>query len=89
MAPVSFYVANGLGDHLDHPTETEMRRFLFEVDATDEEHGAAWLATDDGYSLEWSDAALVFSGPGFDPPSRHMRKVPRERALDPCQRRPD
>jgi hypothetical protein len=78
---VSFYVANGLGDHLDDPSEEEMRRFLNAIDASDEEHGAAWLGTDSGYTVEWSDAVLVFSGPGFEPPSRHMRKVPRERAL--------
>ncbi len=59
-----------------------MRRFLEQVDVTDEEHGAAWLCTDGGHTLEWSDAVLVFSGPGFDPPSRHIRKVTRERALD-------
>jgi hypothetical protein len=33
---VSYYVANGLGDHLDNPTAEEMRRFLEEVDVTDE-----------------------------------------------------
>jgi hypothetical protein len=72
-------VANGLGDYLDDPSEEAMRRFLNAIDTSDEEHGAAWLSTDSDYTLEWSDAVLVFSGPGFDPPSRHMRKVPRER----------
>jgi hypothetical protein len=79
---VSFYVANGRGDHLDDPSQEAMRRFLEAVDTTDDEHGAAWLSTDAEYTLEWSAAVLVFSGPGFDPPSRHMRKVPRERALE-------
>ena len=78
---MGYYVANGLGDQLDNPTAEEMRRFLDEVDVTDEEHGAAWLETEGGHTLEWSDAVLVFSGPGFDPPSRHIRRVPRERAL--------
>jgi hypothetical protein len=82
MGPVRFYVANGLGDHLDDPSEEAMRRFLDAIDTSDEEHGAAWLSTDADYTLEWSDAVLVVSGPGFDPPSRHMRKVPRERALE-------
>lgn len=59
-----------------------MRRFLNAVDRSDEEHGAAWLSTDADYTLEWSDAVLVFSGPGFDPPSRHMHNVPRDRALE-------
>lgn len=74
-------MANGLGDHLDNPTPEEMRRFLEQVDVTDEEHGAAWLSTDGGHTLEWSDAVLVFSRPGFNPPSRHIPKVPHERAL--------
>jgi hypothetical protein len=78
---VTYYVANGLGEHLDDPTPEEMRRFLEEVDVTDQEHGAAWLSTDGGHTLEWSEAVLVFSGPDFDPPSRHLRKVTRERAL--------
>lgn len=79
---MTFYVANGLGDHLDDPSEEEMRQFLNAVDTSDEEHGAAWLSTEASYTLEWSDAVLVFTGPGFDAPSRHMRKVPRERALE-------
>ena len=54
---VAFYIANGLGDHLHDPTEGEMRLFLNAVDASDEEHGAAWLSTESGYTLEWSDAA--------------------------------
>jgi hypothetical protein len=81
MAAVSFYIANALGDHIDDPTEAEMRRFLNAIDTSDEEHGAGWLSTDAGHTLEWSAAVLVFSGPGFDPPSRHMREVPREQAL--------
>ena len=78
----SYYVANGLGNHIDDPTVVEMRTFLDAVDVTDEEHGAAWLGTENGSTLEWSKAVLVFTGPGVDAPPRHMPDVPRGRALD-------
>jgi hypothetical protein len=79
---VSFYVANGLGDHIKAPSVDQMRQFLADVDTTDEEHGAAWLSTDGGYSLEWNGAALVFSVPDAYARPRHMPKVSRERALE-------
>ncbi len=81
ITAMSFYVANGLGDYIDNPTVEEMRDFLAQVDVTDEEHGAAWLSVASGHTLEWSDAVLVFTVPGSDPTSQHIRKVSRERAL--------
>jgi hypothetical protein len=47
----SYYVANGLGNHIDDPTVEEMRTFLDAIDVTDEEHGAAWLGTESGPGL--------------------------------------
>jgi hypothetical protein len=79
---MGIYVANGLGDHIDDPCVDEMRAFLDDVDETDEEHGAAWLSTDDGYSLEWSAFGLSFARPEQDDRTRHMRGVSRERALE-------
>jgi len=39
----------------------QMRASLDDLDIADEEHGAAWLSTDDGLSLEWNgDGRLVF-----------------------------
>jgi hypothetical protein len=59
-----------------------MRRFLGGIDATDEEHGAAWLSTESGFSLEWNgDGRLVFTA-GEGAPPRHLRGVTRERALE-------
>jgi hypothetical protein len=49
-----FYVESVLGDWLDDPSVEEMRRFLDEVDSHGGEHGAAWVATDSGFTLEWS-----------------------------------
>lgn len=79
---MGYFVANGVGDFLHSPSTEEMRRFLDEIDTTDAEHGAAWLTTEDGLSLEWNgDGRLLFSREDEDP-SRHMREVSRERALE-------
>jgi hypothetical protein len=53
-APMGFHIANGFGDSLKAPTVEQMRAFLDDLDITDEEHGAAWLSTDEGLSLEWN-----------------------------------
>jgi hypothetical protein len=77
---MGFYVANGWGDSIHSPSQAEMRRFLDEIDLSDEEHGAAWLSTDGGTSLEWNgDGRLVFAFGASD--VRHLRDVSRERAL--------
>jgi hypothetical protein len=79
---MGFYVVNGLGDSLQSPSTEEMRKFLAGIDVADEEHGAAWLSTDDGYSLEWSgDGRLVFTA-GSESPPRYLRGVSVERALE-------
>jgi hypothetical protein len=58
---MGFHIANGFGDSLKAPTVEQMRAFLDDLDITDEEHGAAWLSTDEGLSLEWNgDGRLVF-----------------------------
>ena len=77
-----YHVANGMGDSLDDPTESEMRAFLAAIDEKDEEHGAAWLSVHGGASLEWNgDGRLVYS--------REQRRpvvsligITRERALE-------
>ena len=83
-AEMSFHVANGFGRSLDSPTENEMRAFLDELDISDEEHGAAWLSTEHGLTLEWSgDGRLVFDNvTGHERGVRHLVGVSRERALD-------
>lgn len=79
---MAFYVENGLGDSIDSPSPDEMWEFLRAIDATDEEHGAAWLSTDEGASLEWNgDGRPVLTSPEDRPP-RHLRDVSRERALE-------
>jgi hypothetical protein len=81
MAAVGFYIANGLGDSIDAPSAVQMEQFLRDIDATDEEHGAAWLSTDEGYSLEWNgDGRLAFTRPDTDE-VWHVRDVSRDRAL--------
>lgn len=83
---MAFSIANGMGDSIDEPSPAQRRKFLFDLDTSDEEHGAAWLSTDD-HALEWSGAyggLLVFSsmtaeGSGAD---RHLTGVTRERTLE-------
>jgi hypothetical protein len=78
---MGFYVVNGLGDSLDSPSEAQMHSFVAAVDAADEEHGAAWLSTDDESTLEWNgDGRFVFSQPGRAP--RHLAGVDRARAVE-------
>jgi hypothetical protein len=60
---MAFCIANGMGDSSDEPSPAQMRKFLVDVETTDEEHGAAWLSTDD-HVVEWSggrEGLLVFS----------------------------
>ena len=83
---MAFSIANGMGDSIDEPSPAQMRKLLFDVDTTDEEHGAAWLSTDD-HVLEWSGAhggLLVFSPATAESSgaSRHLVDVPRERTLE-------
>jgi hypothetical protein len=79
---VGFFVANALGASIDAPSADQMRQFLDDIDPTDEEHGAAWLSTDQGYGLEWNgDRRLVFDHPDAEA-VRHLRDVSRERALE-------
>jgi hypothetical protein len=82
-AQMGFHVSNGFGNTLKAPTVGRMRAFLDEVDITDEEHGAAWLSTDDGVSLEWNgDGRLVFDdGALHEGRVRHLSRVSREQAL--------
>jgi hypothetical protein len=84
FAEMSFCVANGFGDSLDSPTTGEMRAFLDDLDVSDEEHGAVWLSTDDGLTLEWSgDGRLVFDdGATHGTRVRHLVGVSRERTLE-------
>jgi len=81
---MAFDVANGFGSSLRSPTKDEMRAFLDDLDITDEEHGAAWLSTDDGQSLEWNgDGRLVFDNVAVhESRVRHLSGVSRGRALE-------
>jgi hypothetical protein len=82
MAAMGHYVENGLGDRVESPTPDEMWKFLLELDVEDEEHGAAWLSLDNGFSLEWNgDGRLVLTDPAAKG-SQHLRGVTRERALE-------
>lgn len=76
-----FHVANGFGASIESPSPERMRAFLEELDTTDEEHGAAWLATDAGVALEWNgDGRLVYDAAAAAGP-RHLSGVSREEAL--------
>jgi hypothetical protein len=76
-----YFIANGLGDSLDSPSETQMRRFLDAVDFSDEEHGAAWLTDEFENSLELNgEGRLVFSL-GAGRLTRHMMGVSNETAV--------
>lgn len=80
MKATAFEVGNGVGDSLDSPSPEQMKAFLDALDPTDEEHGAAWLSTPEGYSLEWEvGGRLVFSRP--DASTSHLPNVSREHAL--------
>ncbi len=77
---MAFSIANGMGDSIDEPSPAQMRKFLVDVDTTDEEHGAVWLSTDD-HVLEWSGAhggLLVFSPTTAESndESRHLGRRP-------------
>jgi hypothetical protein len=50
---VPFYICNGNGESADSPTAEIMRKFLADLDPADEEHGAAWVADDEGNALEY------------------------------------
>jgi hypothetical protein len=65
-----------------------MRAFIEAVDASDEEHGAAWLESE-GYVLEWNgDGRLVFEYDDEDaddeapPPVRYLSNVSVSRAVE-------
>lgn len=77
----SFYIANGMGDAVDGPSDEEMRAFLEAIDANDDEHGAAWLTIDEGdRSLEWNGDGRLVYGVGSNE-SRHITGVDRDKAL--------
>lgn len=83
---MAFSIANGMCDSIAEPSPAQMRKFLFDVDTADEEHGAAWLSTDD-HVLEWSEAyggPLVFSPTTAESndASRHLVGVSRERTME-------
>jgi hypothetical protein len=77
---VTHYISNGHGDSEDNPSPAVMRRFLDELDPSDEEHGAAWVAEDLERSLEWNvDGRLVFGDESSGP--RHMLNVSKDRVV--------
>jgi hypothetical protein len=80
---MGFRIANGVGDSIDAPTREQMRHMLDSLDPTDEEHGAAWLARDDEYSIEWNvDGRLVLEAPGADRSQHLPGGASRAQALD-------
>ena len=69
-------ISNALGDSIDEPSAQQMRRFLEELDPTDDEHGAAWVSDEDGNVLEWNvDGRLVYDNYEKPPDPRHMVPV--------------
>ena len=75
------YLRNGLGDEIDAPSIEDLRRFLCELDPNDKEHGAAWVSTRDGITLEWNvGGRMAFARRGT--PTRHMLGVEKERAVE-------
>jgi hypothetical protein len=56
-----------------------MRTFLDELDPEDEEHGAAWLADDDGNTLEYEVSGNLCFSRGEN--SRHLSQVPKDQVL--------
>jgi hypothetical protein len=82
---MGYSISNGHGESMDMPSVRQMREFLFAVDASDEEHGAAWLSTDSDHSLEWNgDGRLVFTAERHaqKPSVHHLLHVSRDRALE-------
>lgn len=79
---MSFYVANGLGESIREPSPAQMKAFLDAIDASDEEHGAAWLSSsDDDYTLEWNgDGRLALTAPGQG--TRHLKEMSRARTCE-------
>ena len=69
---VAHYIANPLGDSVSNPTRKEMQDLLEQVDPEDEEHGAAWLADDDGWSLEWNGSGILVLSQGELAPAQQV-----------------
>jgi hypothetical protein len=69
---MAVHIANGWGDSIDEPSAEQMRRFLEELDPTNE-HGAAWISDDEGNVLEWNvDGRFVYDNWEKPPEPRHM-----------------
>lgn len=79
---MKYRIQNGLGKSIESPSSEQMKKFLFDVDANDVEHGAAWMTTSDAETtLEWNgDGRLVLWVGEGDP--RHLSSISRERALE-------
>ena len=78
----TFSISNGSGDTIDNPSTAQMSAFLRALDVHDEEHGAAWLATEAEDILEWSvDGRLVYERPE-EANVRHLLEVPLERVVE-------
>jgi hypothetical protein len=79
---MELYAANALGESIVSPSPEQMWKMLRELDPEDEEHGAAWLATDSGFALEWHvEGRLALVEPSRKG-CRHLRISSRERVLE-------
>lgn len=79
-----FFVCNGNGESADDPSPEVMRKFLAELDQTDEEHGAAWVGDEEGNSLEYEVGGnLAFTR---SDQLRHMAHVVPDRVLELWQK---
>ncbi len=77
---MAYYICNGGGDSEDSPTQEQMIQFLAKLDPYDHEHCAAWLADDDGNSLEFSICGnLRFDRIDHEP--RYLFPVTKEQTL--------
>jgi hypothetical protein len=69
-----------MGDESADPDESALRKFLQDIDPSDEEHGAAWVTDELENSLEFNgDGRLVFSRGEGRP--RHIPHASKDFAL--------
>lgn len=76
---MGFYICNGNGESATSPSIAAMRAFLDGLDPEDEEHGAAWIADDEGNALEYEVGGNLCFSRGDH--ARHLSGVSKETCL--------
>src|SRR5262245_43344951 len=76
---MGFYICNGNGESATSPSIDTMRAFLEGLEPEDEEHGAAWLADDEGNALEYEVRGNLCFSRGDQ--TRHLSRVSKEEVL--------